>query len=85
MEWKRDERLTLRPEELQREWVVEARALHDVGDRPDVIFVSPRGAVGANFHLVADDLVGQRFAICKRPRSRARQPEVERVDAQGFH
>jgi sulfofructose kinase len=26
--WKRDERLALRPEELQREWIVEARALH---------------------------------------------------------
>jgi sulfofructose kinase len=26
--WKRDERLTLRPEELQRDWIVSARALH---------------------------------------------------------
>jgi sulfofructose kinase len=26
--WKRDERLTLRPEELRREWITEARALH---------------------------------------------------------
>src|SRR5712691_7444119 len=26
--WKRDERLTLRPEELQREWIITARALH---------------------------------------------------------
>ncbi len=26
--WKRDERLTLRPEELQQEWIVNARALH---------------------------------------------------------
>ena len=26
--WKRDDRLTLRPEELQRDWVVNSRALH---------------------------------------------------------
>jgi sulfofructose kinase len=26
--WKRDERLTLRPEELQQEWIVNSRALH---------------------------------------------------------
>jgi len=26
--WKRDERLTLRPEEVQREWIVNSRALH---------------------------------------------------------
>jgi sulfofructose kinase len=26
--WKRDHRLTLRPEELRREWIVESRALH---------------------------------------------------------
>src|SRR5713101_4865892 len=26
--WKRDERLTLRPEELRREWIVNSRALH---------------------------------------------------------
>src|ERR1700730_5179719 len=26
--WKRDDRLTLRPEELQQDWIVNARALH---------------------------------------------------------
>jgi len=26
--WKRDDRLKLRPEELQREWIITARALH---------------------------------------------------------
>src|SRR5258708_40284481 len=26
--WKRDDRLTLRPEELQRDWIVNSRALH---------------------------------------------------------
>ncbi len=26
--WKRDNRLTLQPEELQREWITNARALH---------------------------------------------------------
>ena len=64
---------------------VQPGALHDLGDRPDVIFVSAGGAVGANLHLVADDLVGQRFAIRDRTRSRAGQPQVERVDAQRFH
>ena len=64
---------------------VQPGALHDLGDRPNVIFVSARRAVGANLHLVADDLAGQRLAVRQRARSRARQAEVERVDAQGFH
>ena len=64
---------------------VQPGALHDLGNRPDVIFVGARGAVGANLHFVADDLVGQRLAIRKRARSRSRQAQIERVDAQGFH
>ena len=47
---------------------VQPGALHDLGDRPDVIFMSAGGAVGANLHFVADDLVGQRLAIRDRAR-----------------
>jgi sulfofructose kinase len=36
--WKRDDRLTLRPEELQRDWIVNARALHvDGHDTPAAV------------------------------------------------
>ena len=64
---------------------VQPGALHDLGNRPDVMFMSAGGAVGANFHLVAHDLVGQCLAIRDGARSCARQPHIERVDAQSFH
>ena len=64
---------------------VQPGALHDLGDRPDVILVGAGGAVGANLHLVADDLAGQRLAIRDCARSGAGQSQIERVDAQGFH
>jgi sulfofructose kinase len=47
--WKRDERLTLRPEELQQEWIVNARALHVDGH--DTI-AATKAAFFARFHGV---------------------------------
>src|ERR1700680_204775 len=55
----------------------QAGFLDDLGDWPDVIFMGARGTVGANLHLVRDDLAGQRRHrfYCTRPR--ARQAEIE--------
>jgi sulfofructose kinase len=47
--WKRDEHLTLRPEELQQEWIVNARALHVDGH--DTI-VATKAAFFARSHGV---------------------------------
>jgi sulfofructose kinase len=47
--WKRDEHLTLRPEELQQEWIVNARALHVDGH--DTI-AATKAAFFARFHGV---------------------------------
>src|SRR6202043_1913315 len=42
--WKRDNNLTLRPEELKQEWIVEARALHiDGHDTAGGAKTGPRG------------------------------------------
>ena len=64
---------------------VQPGALHDLGDRPDIVLVGAGRAVGANLHFVADDLARQRLAIRDRARPRAGQTQIERVDAQGFH
>src|SRR6266481_5334199 len=42
--WKRDERLTLRPEELRREWIVKSRALHVDGHDTAAASVAAGGA-----------------------------------------
>lgn len=52
--WKRDERLTLRPEELQREWIVEARALHVDGHDTAAAAVAAGWARAAGVPVVAD-------------------------------
>jgi len=52
--WKRDERLTLRPEELRREWITDARALH-VDGRDTAAAISAAGwAREAGIPVVAD-------------------------------
>jgi sulfofructose kinase len=52
--WKRDERLTLRPEELRREWVVEARALHVDGHDTAAAALAASWARGAGVAVIAD-------------------------------
>ena len=52
--WKRDERLTLRPEELRREWIVEARALHVDGHDTAAAAVAAGWARAAGVPVVAD-------------------------------
>ena len=45
----------------------------------------PRRTVGANLHLVRNDLPRQRRHMLDRARSRARQSQIERVDPQRLH
>jgi sulfofructose kinase len=52
--WKRDPRLTLRPEELQREWIVDARALHVDGHDTEAATVAAGWARAAGVPVVAD-------------------------------
>jgi sulfofructose kinase len=52
--WKRDDRLTLRPEELEREWIVDARALHVDGHDTAAATVAARWARAAGVPVVAD-------------------------------
>jgi sulfofructose kinase len=52
--WKRDERLTLRPAELQREWVVDARVLHVDGHDTAAAAVAAGWAREAGVPVVAD-------------------------------
>jgi sulfofructose kinase len=52
--WKRDERLTLQPEELQREWVVGARALHVDGHDTAAAALAATWARAAGVAVIAD-------------------------------
>jgi sulfofructose kinase len=52
--WKRDERLTLQPEELQREWIVEARALHVDGHDTAAAALAANWARTAGVAVIAD-------------------------------
>ncbi len=52
--WKRDERLTLRPEELQREWIVNSRALHVDGHDTAAAAVAASWARAAGIPVIAD-------------------------------
>jgi sulfofructose kinase len=52
--WKRDKRLTLRPEELQREWITEARALHVDGHDTEAAATAAGWARDAGVPVVAD-------------------------------
>ena len=52
--WKRDERLTLRPEELRREWIVNSRALHVDGHDTAAATVAADWARAAGVPLIAD-------------------------------
>ena len=52
--WKRDNGLTLRPEELQREWIVNARALHIDGHDTAAAAVAAGWAREAGVPVIAD-------------------------------
>jgi sulfofructose kinase len=52
--WKRDERLTLRPEELRREWIVEARAMLVDGHDTAAAAVAAGWARAAGVPVIAD-------------------------------
>jgi sulfofructose kinase len=52
--WKRDTRLTLRPEELRREWITEARALHVDGHDTAAAAVVAGWARAAGIPVIAD-------------------------------
>ncbi len=52
--WKRDTRLTLRPEELRREWITESRALHVDGHDTAAAAVAAGWARAAGVPVIAD-------------------------------
>ena len=52
--WKRDDRLTLRPEELQRDWIVHSRALHLDGHDTAAATAAAAWARAAGVPVIAD-------------------------------
>ena len=52
--WKRDDRLTLRPEELQQDWIVNARALHVDGHDTAAAAAAAGWARAGNIPVIAD-------------------------------
>jgi sulfofructose kinase len=52
--WKRDDRLTLRPTELQQDWIVNARALHVDGHDTAAAAAAAGWARAANIPVIAD-------------------------------
>jgi sulfofructose kinase len=52
--WKRDDRLTLRPEELQQNWIVNAHALHVDGHDTAAAATAANWARAANIPVIAD-------------------------------
>src|SRR6266404_2756215 len=52
--WQRDRRLTLRPEELQREWIVNSRALHVDGHDTAAAAAAAGWARAAGIPVIAD-------------------------------
>ncbi len=52
--WKRDERLTLRPEDLQKEWITDAGALHVDGHDTEAAIVAAGWARDAGIPVIAD-------------------------------
>jgi sulfofructose kinase len=52
--WKRDNNLTLRPEELKREWIVDARALHVDGHDTGAAIQAANWAKAAGVPVIAD-------------------------------
>ena len=69
----------------RRGFDAQAGLLHDLGDGTNIVLMRARSAVGANLHLVRHDFPRQRGHVLDRARSRARQPEIERVDPERLH
>src|SRR5205814_1516729 len=58
---------------------VQPGALHNLCNRPDVVFMRPSRTVGTDFHFVIDDFSGQAFHMLSRtlPRPRpSREPDA---------
>jgi sulfofructose kinase len=52
--WRRDERVALRPEDLRREWIVNARALHVDGHDTSAAALAAQWARAAGVPVIAD-------------------------------
>jgi sugar/nucleoside kinase (ribokinase family) len=52
--WQRDDRLTIRPQELKKEWITDARALHLDGHDTEAAIVAAGWAREAGIPVVAD-------------------------------
>lgn len=52
--WRRDERLTLRPEDLKKEWITDARAVHVDGHDTEAADLAAGWARAAGIPVVAD-------------------------------
>ncbi len=52
--WKRDDRLTIRPDELQQEWILDARALHIDGHDTAAAITAAGWAQDAGIPVIAD-------------------------------
>src|SRR5207244_7144358 len=64
---------------------VQPGALHNLCNRPDVVFMRPSCTVRTDLHFVIDDLSRQCLHMLTRTRPSSRQPQIERIDAQSFH
>jgi len=62
-----------------------AHALADVDHRLDVLLMGAAAHIRANLHARTDDLPREGFGIGKRTRPRARQADIDQVDAKRFH
>lgn len=52
--WKRDDRLTIRPEELKQEWIIDARALHLDGHDTSAALLAAEWAQNVGIPVIAD-------------------------------
>ena len=79
--WKRDNRLTLQPEELQREWIVNARALHVDGHDTAAAVVAAGWAREAGVPVIADldDLYPGVEALIEKGRLPDHEPRHSRA------
>src|SRR5579864_5898679 len=63
----------------------QARAMRNLGNRANVVFVRACGAVRMNFHPVVGDLSRQCFYMFNRARSGAGEAQIERINSQRLH
>ena len=72
--WKRDNNLTLRPEELKQEWIVDARALHVDGHDTAAAIKAATGLRPPAFRLSP---ISMRFILVWRPAGQHRLPDCK--------